>query len=82
MSEEKYNWPRFYRLLGEKGIDLLIGVEKNVIDCFIRDQAKETDEFYSFDMEEALSDGASAGDLRVIVPPPLRIKLPVPLSSI
>lgn len=64
MDEEKYNWPRFYTLLGEKGPDLLIGVEKNVIDTFIRDHSRETDEFCSYDVELALSEGASEGDLR------------------
>ena len=64
MNEENYNWPRFYKLLGKKGPDLLTGVEKNVIDTFIRDEARETDEFLSYDMEEALSEGAAAGDLR------------------
>lgn len=41
MSAENYNWPRFYKVLGEKGPDLLIGVDKKVIDCFIRGQEKK-----------------------------------------
>jgi hypothetical protein len=63
MNGEKYNWPRFCRVLGEKGPDLLIGVEKNVIESFIRNQAKSTDEFLSYDMEYVLSEAAAAGDL-------------------
>jgi hypothetical protein len=63
MNGEKYNWPRFCKVLGEKGPDLLIGVEKNVIDSFIRNQAKSTDEFLSYDMEYVLSEAAAEGDL-------------------
>jgi hypothetical protein len=63
MTGEKYNWPRFYRLLGEKGPDLLTGVDKKVIDTFIRDQAKSTDEFYSYGMEYVLSEAAEEGNL-------------------
>ena len=64
MNSENYNWPRFYKVLGEKGPDVLIGVDKKVIDSFIRDKAKNTDEFYTYDIEIYLSEGASAGDLR------------------
>ena len=63
MNGEKYNWPRFCKVLGEKGPDLLIGVEKKVIDSFIRDKAKSTDEFLSYDMEYVLSEAAAEGDL-------------------
>ena len=28
MNEENYNWTLFYTVLGEKGPDLLIGIEK------------------------------------------------------
>jgi hypothetical protein len=31
MNEENYNWPRFNKVLGEKGPDLLIGVDYKVI---------------------------------------------------
>ena len=50
-------------MLGEKGPDLLIGVDKKVIDSFIRDKAKSSDEFLSYDMEYVLSEAAAAGDL-------------------
>ena len=63
MDGEKYNWPRFCGVLGEKGALLLTGVEKKVIDTFIRDNAKDTDEFLSYDMEYALSEAAAEGDL-------------------
>ena len=63
MNGEKYNWPRFCEVLGEKGPDLLTGVEKKVIDTFIRDKAKGTDEFLSYDMEYVLSEAAAAGDV-------------------
>jgi hypothetical protein len=63
MNGEKYNWPRCCKVLGEKGSDLLIGVDKKVTDSFIRDKAKSSDEFLSYDMEYVLSEAAAEGDL-------------------
>jgi len=59
MNGEKYNWPRCCKVLGEKVPDVLIGVDKEVIDCFVREKAKGTDEFLSYDTEYVLSEAAA-----------------------
>jgi hypothetical protein len=58
-----YNWPRFYKALGQQGPTLLLGVEEDTREI-IQMSASSTDLFWSEGLEELLAAGAGDGNMR------------------
>lgn len=63
MSEEKYNYPRFYNKLRELGPKLLVGLDEDWLGV-VTEESKKTDSFFDDGYSTYLAAGVDYGDMR------------------